>query len=122
MTLQIENIIQYFKDKNFQIECDKYKYRTYYRIWNKYIMIHIESYDNIIYRMGIDPKWCFNKLSRCSIIAWFPMKKREYKLFFRYLDRITNIKDPFFKEWYKEASMSWCGATAEFGYDNICNL
>ena len=85
MNNQLKEAIEYFKNKNFQIEYDEFKghgyHNIYYRIWNKYIMIYIESYNGgHIYRMGIDPKWCFNKLSHCSIIAWFPMKKREFTL------------------------------------------
>ena len=115
MTSQIENIVQYFKDKNFQIEYEEHTYGICYRIWNKYIMIYIETYDNKIWRIGIDPKYCFNKISQCSIIGWFPMPKREYKRFIKLLDRITNVKDTFFKYWYKEASTAWGGTIAIFG-------
>ena len=68
-------------------------------------------------RFGIDPSFCFNKTGDCSIIAHFPMSKREYKRFIVFFEKLLsesgnkNLK----KEWFNSASTCWYGAFTTFG-------
>lgn len=68
-------------------------------------------------RIGIDPSYCFNKIGDCSIIAHFPMSKREYKRFIVLFEKLLsesgnkNLK----KEWLNSANTCWCGAFTTFG-------
>ena len=67
-------------------------------------------------RVGIDPKYFFNKTGDCSIIAYFPMSKREYTRFLNLFNKIMcSCPKTFKKEWMKEALSSWCGSYATFG-------
>ena len=72
----------------------------------------IISSNNIL--IGIDPKYCFNKTSDCSILAHFPMSKREYKRFVKFFNKLNtdnNIK----KNWQKIANICWFGSYIDFG-------
>lgn len=64
--------------------------------------------------IGVDPKYCFNKISQCSILAHFPMSKREYKRFVKLFHRINdNFKAK--KYWIEIAQICWYGDCIEFG-------
>lgn len=64
--------------------------------------------------LGMDPANCFNKTGTCSVIARFPMKKREYARFTSLFNRLINPKDKMAKEWQKEAPTCWKGSYASF--------
>lgn len=78
------------------------------------IEIGIDFLDDKI-RVGIDPIKCFDKTSKCSIIAWFPMSKREYKRFVGLFNKVTDRKMALSVDWFKRALGCWSGQFAEFG-------
>lgn len=71
-------------------------------------------YDGQI-RIGIDPSYCFNKTGDCSVLAYFPMKKREYKRFIKLFNKLLNMKHNNTNYWFRVARESWCGSYAVFG-------
>ena len=71
-------------------------------------------YDGQI-RIGIDPSYCFNKTGDCSVLAYFPMKKREYKRFIKLFNKLLNMKHNNANHWFRVAKESWCGSYALFG-------
>lgn len=83
----------------------------------KKISIGIDKIYNKKTRIGIDPSFCFNKTGDCSIIAYFPMSKREYMRFVKLFHKLLSNthKTNFVKVWFKEALSSWCGNYATFG-------
>ena len=71
-------------------------------------------YDGQI-RIGIDPSYCFNNTGDCSVLAYFPMKKREYKRFIKLFNKLMNMKHNNANHWFRVARESWCGSYAVFG-------
>ena len=74
------------------------------------------SDDGTSAKVGIDPTRCFDKTSKCSIIAALPINsKRENKQFYKALDNLLDSNNYFTKEWFRNASTCWCGDYASFG-------
>lgn len=111
-----EEFIEYLKEKKFKILIDIEDETFFYNIYGNNIIMQIYSNDNgKTYRMGIDPSYCFDKLSRCSILCYFPMSRREYKRMIKLIDHLSNPKDKVYRDWYKEAPRLFCGEYNEFG-------
>ena len=69
-------------------------------------------------RGAIDPAYCFDKASKCSILMKMPItSQREEEHFYKVLNRIMDKKTEFSKRWFKEASTTWCGY-GEMGMNN----
>lgn len=83
-------------------------------IRNHKIGIGIDVWDNYC-RIGIDPSECFDKISRCSIVARFPLSRREERRFYNTLDKILDKRSEYSKDWFRQASTSWYGSFAKFG-------
>lgn len=81
---------------------------------NHKIGIGIDLWENYC-RIGIDPSDCFNKTKQCSIVARFPLSKREEKMFYNTLDKILDKKSKYSKDWFRQANKSWYGSFATFG-------
>lgn len=65
--------------------------------------------------IGIDPTRYFDKTTRCSVLAWFPMSKREYKRFIDFFQNINDKKSTIYKAWTNVSKMCWYGSYATFG-------
>lgn len=58
--------------------------------------------------IGLDPSFCYDKLSKCSIIVELPLSKRKEEAFYNLLNLLMNNKHAY-REWSKVAPTSWCG-------------
>lgn len=65
--------------------------------------------------VGIDPKNCFDKLGKCSILCRFPMGTREFKRCIATLEMITDTKTTMSRLWMKNADGKFYGEFAKFG-------
>lgn len=104
---EITNIIK--KDTPYKL--------SLYNKKNKDIIIsinYIKEKDEDIVKIGIDPKYCFNSLGNCSILAQFPMNNRTYSTFIKHLDKILDEKTNVHKDWFKNANGLWNGKWAKF--------
>lgn len=66
-------------------------------------------------KIGIDPSFCYDKLNKSSILAQFPMKKREYERFIQFFRKILDRKSPLHKNWMRYAPECFYGQYATFG-------
>ena len=66
-------------------------------------------------KIGIDPSFCYDKLNKSSILAQFPMKKREYERFIQFFRKIPDRKSPLHKNWMRYAPECFYGQYATFG-------
>ena len=66
------------------------------------------------YLVGIDPTSCYDSLQRSSILAQFPMSKREYKRFRNLFSKVLDKKNGLFKDWELEANGCFYGEYATF--------
>lgn len=65
--------------------------------------------------IGIDPSKCFDKVSKCSIIAKFPItSKREEEHFYKLLASLFDKTSKSTRTWFKAASICFCGNYALF--------
>lgn len=62
--------------------------------------------------VGIDPVYCWEKITKCSILATLPLQQNSIDEFYTKLYSILygDEKD----EWYKKACECWCGDYAMF--------
>lgn len=58
--------------------------------------------------IGFDPLFCFDKISKCSFIAEFPLSKRKENAFYTLVNLLVNNKHAY-REWCEIAPTSWCG-------------
>lgn len=101
----------------FDYEClmdEDFDYLSLPILRNHKIAIGIDIWDGFC-RIGIDPSECFNKTNQCSIIARFPLSKREEKRFYNTLEKLLDKKTDYSKDWFRQASKSWYGSFAKFG-------
>lgn len=99
----------------YEIECSLEDEEIVFSEFNNgKIQIVIEYIDDK-HIVGIDPANCFDKISKSSVIAYFPMSKREYARFSSFFDKLTDTKSKIYRDWKKEAPSSFCGAYAMFG-------
>lgn len=63
--------------------------------------------------IGLDPSFCYDKLSKCSIIVELPLSKRKEEAFYNFLNLLMNNKHAY-REWSKIAPTSWCGSYLHF--------
>ena len=64
-------------------------------------------------RIGIDPSYCFDKISKCSIVITFPItSKRKENAIYKCLNSIINRDNHISREWFKIASSCWYGTYA----------
>ena len=63
----------------------------------------------------LDPESCFDSNRRCGTCAIFPMKKREYKRFLNFFEKINAEKNSVKKRWMEQSKTSWCGSFEIFG-------
>lgn len=80
---------------------------------NKTIAIGIDNVYTGQAIIGIDPRYCFDKIKHCSILACFPMSKREYRRFMNMFRKLMDYKHVSTKEWFRVADRNWSG---EYGY------
>lgn len=67
------------------------------------------------FRIGVDPAFCFDKTSRCSIVVEFPIdSKRTETKFYGLMNNIMDTKSKTSREWFDTASASWCGEFGEY--------
>lgn len=121
---QLLQFIQWLYDNDFlrnltqfDYEClmdDDFDYLSLPILRNHKIAIGIDIWDDFC-RIGIDPSECFNKTSQCSIVARFPLSKREEKRFYNTLEKLLDKKTDYSKDWFRQASQSWYGSFAKFG-------
>lgn len=88
-----------------------------FNAWDDDIYLEVYSENEDSWIMGIDPKSCWDSIKRASIKAYFPMSKREFNRFMRFMqNKICDKRSQWRKEWLREiASTSFYGETAEFG-------
>lgn len=64
--------------------------------------------------VGIDPRECFEKTDACSVIAKFPMSRREETRFYKFIERLIDGNNEQARKWKHEAGTSWFGSYASF--------
>lgn len=93
---------------------DYYEYQCLPLLTNNGITIGIDIWENGTIQIGIDPTFCFDKTSKCSIIAMLPLSKRETNRFYKLLGQVIDKKSNISKKWFKEAPACWFGSFASF--------
>lgn len=63
--------------------------------------------------IGVDPLFCFDKISKCSTIIELPLSKRSEKAMYTFLNALLNNK-AVYRRWQKDARTSWCGSLLHF--------
>ena len=76
---------------------------------NHHITIGIEVWDGLGAYIGIDPSFCFNKTSQCSILVRLPFTSYRWEdEFYSLLEKIFN-NDKHILSWYEDADTLFCG-------------
>lgn len=63
--------------------------------------------------IGLDPSFCYDKFSKCSIIVELPLSKRKEEAFYNLINLLMVNKHAY-REWSKNAPTSWCGNYLHF--------
>jgi hypothetical protein len=112
----MNEFIEYLRKKKFriytQISDDEITHSMHH---NKVIIEAVSNNNGKTYQVGIDPAYCFNKLRRCSVLANFPMSRREYKRLIKFINHISNPKDRVYRQWYKDAPKLFYGEYDVYG-------
>lgn len=77
--------------------------------------IGMESLSSKLIMVYLDPESCFDSNRRCGTCAIFPMKKREYKRFLNFFEKINDTKNSVKTRWMEESKTSWYGSFELFG-------
>ena len=109
------NMMEYISDSNIDF-CYQYDCISLPLLKRNHICIGInipDTGDSAI--IGIDPSECFDKVSKCSIIAKLPItSKREEEHFYKFLTNLFDKTNKSTRNWFKEASACFCGSYALF--------